>query len=201
MAKRSRTAGGSGGGRGAAPTMAAPVAFDDLDSSTVATFASERDEILGVAPEASLLPETEEAFYARDPFSADYGDMLHDRKDLRLTRKVDHRLREDLLEKPFLMERPEEAGTRGAAAVWRSLRAQLHGSSVDLPDGSDPEELRLLRRELEAHRMVVQSLTKGLDGLVKRIGQRLDELKADPAPSATPAAGDATDAPAPARKA
>jgi hypothetical protein len=193
MAKRTRTT--AGGRLGAAPATAEPVAFNDLDASTVATFASERDEILGVAPEASLLPETEEAFYARDPFSADYGDMLHDRKDLRLTR-VNQTLREDLLEKPYLMERPEEGATRGAAAVWRSLRAQLHGTSVDLPDGSDPEELRLLKRELEAHRMVVESLTKGLDGLVKRIGQRLDELKAEPAPPATPVAGaDAPTAP------
>jgi hypothetical protein len=165
------------GGRDDSPLPTSqPVRFDDLDPSAIATFSSDRDGILGAASSESLLPETEEAFYARDPFSADYVDVLHDRSEARGPRRVNEALRADLLERPWLMERPEEGGHRGAAAVWRSLRAQLHQTGLDLPDSSDAEELRLLQRELETHRMVIESVTKGLDGLLKRIAQRLEVL-------------------------
>ncbi len=163
-----------------------PVRFDDLDPSAIATFSSDRDGVLGSASPESLLPETEEAFYARDPFSADYAEMLRERGESRGPRRVNAELRADLLERPWLMERPEEGGHRGAAAVWRSLRAQLHQTGLDLPDSSDAEELRLLQRELETHRMVIESVTKGLDGLLKRIAQRLEVLGRE-APAEAPA--------------
>ena len=174
-----------------------PAPFEDLDPVSVAAFASERDEILEGASPDSLLPETEEAFYARDPFSADYLELLQERRELRPARTVDQRLRQDLLERPHLMERPEEGAHRGAAAVWRSLRGQLHQSEDDLLDSSDPQELLLLQREVEARRMVVDSVNRGLEMLLKRIKQRIEALPPAPVPSPAPSLADAAGGPPP----
>jgi hypothetical protein len=52
----------------------------------------------------------------------------------------------------------------------------------------------LLQRELETHRMVIESVTKGLDGLLKRIAQRLEVLGRE-APAEAPAGAQGEAAP------
>lgn len=149
----------------------------------VGEFTSGRDDVLSAAVPETLLPDNEEAFYARDPFSADYADFLKSKAEMQRERtpRVDAELRADLLAKPYLMAKPEESALRGAAAVWRSLRDQLKGESLAILDRSDPEELLMLQRELRARQMVLESVAKGVDGLIKRVEQRLD--KDGPAPA------------------
>ncbi len=152
----------------------------DIADAAVAEFSSGRDALLEGSVPATLLPDSEEAFYARDPFSADYADFLKEKGQLRRDKaaRVDEDLRADLLARPFLMERPEESTHRGAAAVWRSLRDQLKNESLAILDGSDPQELLMLQRELQARKMVLESVGKGIDGLLKRVEQRLDDTDA-----------------------
>ena len=152
----------------------------DIADAAVAEFSSGRDALLEGSVPATLLPDSEEAFYARDPFSADYADFLKEKGQLRRDKaaRVDEDLRADLLARPVLMERPEESTHRGAAAVWRSLRDQLKNESLAILDGSDPQELLMLQRELQARKMVLESVGKGIDGLLKRVEQRLDDTDA-----------------------
>lgn len=178
------------GAETAPPPAEAEVQGVDMDlthGGGVGEFTSGRDDLLSSAVPATLLPDSEEAFYARDPFSADYADFLKDKAEMREQKapRVDAELRADLLAKPYLMARPEESTLRGAAAVWRSLRDQLKNESLAILDRSDPEELLMLQRELRARQMVLASVTKGVDGLIKRVEQRLDET--GPAPAATTA--------------
>lgn len=161
------------------PSSAVPVALD-IAQASIADFSAERDDFLEQVMPPNAMPEDEEAFYARDPFSADYADFLKGKGDLRRTLRVNGDLREDLLARPHLMHTPEEAAHRGAAAVWRSLRDQLHNESLAVMDGSDREELLMLQRDLEARKAVVDSVGKGLEGLLKRLKQRLTEVEAAP---------------------
>lgn len=155
-----------------------PVQDVDILQGAVAEFSAGRDSLLEGAVPPTLLPDSEEAFYARDPFSADYADFLKGKADIRWAKEaaVDQEMRADLLERPHLMERPEESTHRGAAAVWRSLKDQLKNESLTILDRSDPEELLMLQRELQARKMVVDSVAKGVEGLLKRVEQRLGEL-------------------------
>ena len=158
----------------------------DISNAAVLGFGSERDSLLDGQVPPTNLPDTEEAFYARDPFSADYADFLKYKRDIREEEaqpRVDEGLRADLLRRPHLMERPEESTHRGAAAVWRSLKDQLKNESLEILDRSDPEELQMLRRELSARQMVLASVGKGIEGLIKRVDQRLAELPSDDAKS------------------
>lgn len=150
----------------------------DIAQAAVAEFSSGRDVLLEGAIPPTLLPDSEEAFYARDPFSADYADFLKTKADIRRTNDapVDAEMRADLLARPHLMERPEESTHRGASAVWRSLKDQLKNESLTILDRSDPEELQMLLRELRVRKMVVDSVAKGVDGLLTRVEQRLGEL-------------------------
>lgn len=183
MAAKSGAGKKASGGTGtdAAPTPAQAV-FPGVDvdlahGGGIGDFTAGRDDLLSAAVPATLLPDSEEAFYARDPFSADYADFLKDKADLRRekTARVDLELRADLLAKPHLMAKPEESTHRGAAAVWRSLRDQIKNESLGILDRSDPEELLLLQRELRTRQMVLESVAKGVDGLLKRVEQRLAE--------------------------
>ena len=175
------------------PTPAqAQVVGVDLDITRgggIGEFTDSRDDILSSAMPETLLPDSEEAFYARDPFSADYADFLKSKAEIRQEKasRVDEDLRANLLEKPFLMAKPEESTLRGAAAVWRSLRDQLKNESLQILDRSDPEELLMLQRELRARQMVLESVTKGVDGLIKRVEQRLSEGGPAPARAASSA--------------
>lgn len=188
----------TGTGNGAAlPPTPAQATFPGVDvdlahGGGIGDFTSGRDDLLSAAVPATLLPDSEEAFYARDPFSADYADFLKDKADLRREKapRVDAELRADLLVKPHLMAKPEESTHRGAAAVWRSLRDQLKNESLAILDRSEPEELLLLQRELRARQMVLESVAKGVEGLIKRVEQRLAEapLPAETALPETPPA-------------
>lgn len=126
-----------------------------------------------------ILPEDEEAFYARDPFSADYADFLKYKGDARRAEKrarIDEGLRASLLEKPMLMDKPEEAAHRGAAAVWRSLKDQLHQELEKLIDVSDETELDALERDIASRRTLVAAVSRGLDMLLERVRQRRKAL-------------------------
>lgn len=174
--------------KGASPAASPPAdipdmpfaAIQDVDiaQAAVAEFSSGRDALLEGAVPPTLLPDSEEAFYARDPFSADYADFLKTKADIRWAKEapVNAEMRADLLARPHLMERPEESTHRGASAVWRSLKDQLKNESLTILDRSDPEELQMLLRELRVRKMVVDSVAKGVDGLLKRVEQRLGEL-------------------------
>jgi hypothetical protein len=132
-----------------------------------------------------ILPETVDAFYARDPFSADYVDFLKYKGQARRAErqtKIDLGLRASLLEQPLIMEKPEEAAFRGSAAVWRSLRDQLRMESDKLIDESDPFELDALERDLNARKAIVGAVGRGLDMLLKRVQQR----KSEPEPVLAP---------------
>lgn len=163
----------------------------DIAQAAVAEFSSGRDSLLDGAVPPTLLPDSEEAFYARDPFSADYADFLKGRAEITRAKetRVDKELRADLLACPHLMERPEESTNRGAAAVWRSLKDQLANEGMNILDRSEPEELLMLQRELQARRMVLDAVTKGVEGLLKRVDQRLGELSR-PTGGGTPPPGD-----------
>jgi hypothetical protein len=188
MAAGSKKGGSKGGA--AAPAVApdtmpeipdmpfAAVQDVDIAQAAVAEFSSGRDSLLEGAVPPTLVRDSEEAFYARDPFSADYADFLKGRAEITRAReaRVDKEMRANLLARPHLMERPEESTSRGAAAVWRSLKDQLANESLTILDRSDPEELLMLQRELQARKMVLDSITKGVDGLLKRVEQRLGEL-------------------------
>jgi hypothetical protein len=177
-----RKTGGKAAPAGSAPDIPdmpfAGVQDIDIAQAAVAEFSSGRDSLLDGAVPPTLLPDSEEAFYARDPFSADYADFLKGKADIRWAKEaaVDQEMRADLLARPHLMERPEESTHRGAAAVWRSLKDQLKNESLTILDRSDPEELLMLQRELQARKLVVDSVAKGVEGLLKRVEQRLGEL-------------------------
>ena len=181
----------------AAPLLSVP----GLEGAGVAGFTADRDSYLSQAlPDgvefSGVLPETEEAFYARDPFSADYADFLKSRGIARRTERkarVDEGLRASLLERPYLMEKPEEAAHRGAAAVWRSLKDQLKQESHKIIDDSDPSELQALESELASRQALVLAVSRGIEMLLKRLRQRLHD-----APAAAAAAAPALAAPAPA---
>lgn len=168
----------------------APVSATTLAEGAMSSFAASRDELMAGVPTESLLPGSEEAFHARDPFSADYAEFLRgtaDRREVQAPR-VDTGLRTDLLAHPYLLARPEEAAQRGAAAVWRSLRNQLLQDPTALPDSSTREELQQLRRDIGAQKLLVDSVARGIDMQLRRIDQRLaefaDPAKAAPAPDA-----------------
>ena len=176
------------------PTLASPLlSLPGLEAAGIAGFTADRDSYLSQAlPEgvdtSGVLPESEESFYARDPFSADYADFLKSRSAARRSgrkARVDEGLRASLLERPYLMEKPEAAVHRGAAAVWRSLKDQLKQESQKIIDDSDAAELQTLESELASRRALVMAVGKGIDMLLKRLRQRLNE---GPAPAVTPAA-------------
>ncbi|MHC0053382.1 hypothetical protein [Actibacterium sp. D379-3] len=158
----------------------------DLTETAVTSFASDRDALLGEDIPDPALPQTEEEYISRDPFSADYVDFrLHEAEakqgDIH---RVNAKLRADLLAAPHLMEKPAESGNRGAAAVWRSLRDILREESHEIIDNSGLEELLMLKRELEARKAVVEAVNAGIGNQLKRLEQRLtafdDAKKAAP---------------------
>lgn len=165
----------------AAAVAPSPADITGLSDAAIESFSQDRDELLGRLPPESLLPGSEEAFYARDPFSADYADFLKEKGEMRRAKAVsfDEELRASLLARPQLMEKPEESAHRGAAAVWRSLRGQLHNEGLELLDTSNIEELEMLQRDLKTRKMVLDSVTKGVDGLLKRVEQRIGEVRAE----------------------
>ena len=142
---------------------------------------SDSDLFLDEAMIRDPMPDARDEIAARDPFSADYMEFLKDKAARNRVdpRRVDSELRANLLEKPYLTERPEEAGLRGAAAVWRSLRDQIREESLNLMDASGREELLLLQRELSARKAIVATVDKGLDILLNRLEQRLSALSSD----------------------
>lgn len=167
------------------PALGAPLlSVPGLEAAGIAGFTADRDSYLAQAlPEgvafSGVLPESEEAFYARDPFSADYADFLKSKGAARRTERkarVDEGLRASLLERPFLMDKPEETAHRGAAAVWRSLKDQLKQESQKIIDDSDPAELQALESELASRQALVIAVGKGIDMLLKRLRQRLHEV-------------------------
>ncbi len=159
-----------------------------LENATLVAFAADRDSFLTEELPESLLPQGEEEFMSRDLFSADYVEFLYAKRDVNETvRGVNRGLRESLLEKPHLMEKPEEGAHRGAAAVWRSLRDQLHEESLQKIDSSERDELLLMRSELELRRAVVESVAKGLGALLKRLDDRLAAIGAEDEPPAAAA--------------
>lgn len=112
-----------------------------------------------------------------DPFSSDFADFVQRERELRnqLASQVDEQLRADLLEKPYLMERPEEGAYRGIGAVWRSLRDQLDAGGEEKLDSSDREELTLLKRELKARKHLVEAVVKGIDKSLDAVEARLEK--------------------------
>ncbi len=158
-----------------------PDIVGDIESVSLDDVLSERDLFLDEALVRDPMPDSRDEIAARDPFSADYMEFLRE-KALRNRvdpREVDTELRANLLEKPYLTERPEEAGLRGAAAVWRSLRDQIHEESLNLIDTSGRHELLILQRELIARKTIVETVDKGLGMLLDRLRQRLEELPPD----------------------
>ena len=198
------------------PALSSPLlSLPGLEGAGVAGFTADRDSYLSQAlPEgvdvSGVLPESEEAFYARDPFSADYADFLKSKGAARRSgrkARVDEGLRASLLERPYLMEKPEEAAHRGAAAVWRSLKDQLKQESQKIIDGSDASDLQALESELASRQALVTAVGRGIEMLLKRLRQRLNESPpaatdpaatvpvlmnlagTNPAPEAAPGAG------------
>ncbi len=147
----------------------------DLENASLSTFAADRDEFLDVDIPESALPQTEDDFLSRDPFSADYVEFQHAKAELRreVEGHVKTELREDMLVKPHLMKKPEEGAHRGAAAVWRSLRDQLHEESLAQIDTSGKEELLLLKNDLITRKAVVDTVSEGIGNLLKRLDGRL----------------------------
>lgn len=150
--------------------------MDLTNGSGIGEFTASRDDILSAAVPESLLPDSEDSFYARDPFSADYADFLKGNAEAwrENAASVDNELRANLLAKPYMMTKPEESTLRGAAAVWRSLRDQLKNESLAILDRSDPAELLMLQRELRTRKMLLDSVSKGVTGLLSRVEQRLE---------------------------
>jgi len=148
-----------------APGMAHEMSLDDLRG--------DEDDL----PDQGLAAY-EQRSVEQDPFVADYASnlkrMARDRKGAR----VDRQLRASLLEHPHLFPTPEEHGQRGGAAVWRSLRDQLHDESLELVDSSSRSELLALKRELESRRAIVAAVEKGLGHLLERLERRLEEGEA-----------------------
>lgn len=169
----------SSAGRRSEDSPPAQIAIESSAAAVVAGFTAERDDLIGQLPQQSAMPASEEAFYSRDPFSADYTDFVKEKGRLKrqARARVDGELRADLLAKPYLMEVPDEAAHRGAGAVWRSLRDQLHNESLGVIDGSDIEEIKLLERELKARKLIVAAVSTGIDDLLKRVGHRLNDLE------------------------
>ena len=147
----------------------------DAADARVLIYAAERDSLLGEPLPESLLPETEDEFASRDPFSADYLEFQKDNIEKKRVeqRKVDGQLRVDLLARPHLMKEPAESGARGGAAVWRSLRDILRQESATLMDSSGLEELLMLKRELEGRKGIVEAVSAGLDKQMQRLDQRI----------------------------
>ena len=149
-----------------------------LDEATLTFFASDRDSFLTEDLPQSFLPQGEEEFMSRDVFSADYVEFLYAKRDVNESvRGVNAALRESLLEKPHLMEKPEEGAHRGAAAVWRSLKDHLHNETLDRVDSSGREELVQIRNELELRRAVVRALDQRMGDLLKRLDDRMSALE------------------------
>ncbi len=171
-----------------------PVGLAQLDEATLVSFASDRDGFLTEELPASLLPQGEDEFVARDLFSSDYVEFLYRKRDVNeAVRGVNKGLRESLLEKPHLMEKPEEGAHRGAAAVWRSLRDQLHEETLQKIDASGREELLLMRSELELRRAVVESVGAGMGDLLKRLDDRVAAIDAGEVADIPAAAAPAAD--------
>ena len=195
------------------PALSSPLlSLPGLEGAGVAGFTADRDSYLSQALPAGVdtsgvLPESEEAFYARDPFSADYADFLKSKGAARRSgrkARVDEGLRASLLERPYLMEKPEEAAHRGAAAVWRSLKDQLKQESQKIIDGSDASDLQALESELASRQALVTAVGRGIEMLLKRLRQRLNESPsaaavAPPAPEPAPPGPPPAQAPAAAR--
>ncbi len=146
-----------------------------LENATLTAFAADRDALIDDMVPAAALPADRDEFYHRDPFSGDYVDYVNAREGSRTDggAKVARKLREDLLSKPHLLPKPEEGANRGAAAVWRSLRDQLHQESLGMIDSSDREELLILKGDLMTRKALVDSVGEGLTNLIKRLDQRL----------------------------
>lgn len=158
--------------------------LQSLENATLTAFAADRDEMLeDMVPDAAL-PADKDEFYHRDPFSADYVDFVHEREGARTDggAKVDRKLRDDMLAQPHLLQKPEESANRGAAAVWRSLRDQLHEESLEMIDTSDREELLILKGDLMTRKALVDSVGEGLTNLIKRLDQRLAAEDKTPPP-------------------
>lgn len=147
----------------------------DLAESALNMFAAERDLLLtGDLPD-SALPQSEEEYVSRDPFSADYVEfrLSETRHRNEKQAKVNTKVRADLLEQPHLLEKPAESGSRGAAAIWRSLRDMLREESHTVMDNSGLQELLMLKRELETRKRIVEAVNEGLANQLKRLEQRL----------------------------
>jgi hypothetical protein len=178
--------------------VANPLELRHLDQAAIAGFSADRDAFLAHdLPQGALasgvLPETVEDFFARDPFSADYANFLKEMSRQRSGRRaksapeVNLSLRANLLERPYLMERPEEGALRGSAAVWRSLKDQLRQESEKLIDTSDVHDLLALERDLRGRKSLITSVVRGIDMLLKRLQQRLEaEGAAAEGPAAEP---------------
>jgi len=166
-----------------AAQSAGPAAVVDLTLDSVNTFADGHGALADLPD--SVLAEDENAFASRDPFSADYADLIGETADDRQAARVDEQLRADLLERPHLFTKPEENAHRGGAAVWRSLRDQLHGETLARLDGSERSELLALKRELETRRIIVEAVATGIGELIARLEQRLEGMD-QPPPAADP---------------
>lgn len=171
------------------PSEAAP---PDPADARVLMYAAERDSLLGEPLAETTLPESEDEFAARDPFSSDYLEFQKANLEQRRfeQRKVDGQLRADLLARPHLMKEPGESGTRGAAAVWRSLRDILRQESATLMDSSRLDELLDLKRELEGRKGIVEAVATGLDKQLQRLDQRIAAAREAEDAAARPDAAD-----------
>lgn len=168
-----------------------------LENASLDMFSSERDEMLPVDMDAVPVIVDKDDFISRDPFSADYVDFAMGRKALKKdggAAAARRKLRDDLLSRPHLMPKPEEAAHRGSAAVWRSLRDQLKEISLGQIDSSGPEELQLLRNDLMARKQIVDSVAEGLTKLIERLDNRLAAATVDRGdPGAAPSTAAGTD--------
>jgi len=157
----------------------------DLRDTGMATFLADRDSVLGGEISDPVLPQSEEDFALRDPFSADYIEFRLQQAQYknRIEGRANPQLRADLLASPHLLEKPAESGSRGAAAVWRSLRDILGDESLQVMDSSGREELLHLKRELMSRKAVVAAVGEGIGKQLQRIEQRLsafDNVQAEP---------------------
>lgn len=146
----------------------------------ISNFRDEWDNFLPSELAESGVPLNREEFSLRDPFSEDYSNFRQEQSDnKRANESVDDDIRADLLEKPFLMKNPVEEGARGAAAVWRSLRDQLHEETLLLIDSSGETELQMLRRELLAQKAIVEAVSLGLKAQLDRLDSTLSAIVAE----------------------
>ncbi len=181
MAKKSGKGGNDGSPKGDVGKDMDVGEVPSIPSASLGDIRQEWDELVPNELAVAALPGDREEFMARDPFSEDYVLFRKERAAAKQNEEVvNAKVRDDLLEKPYLMPNPVEEGVNGAAAVWRSLRDILHEESRKLIDTSGKTELMMLRRELLTRKAIVEAVNAGIANQLERLDKRVALLIAQP---------------------